>query len=99
MTRDELRVKAILTLAAANFDYQKPAHARAFSELPAAIRLMLIDKMSAAFDQLGEAWFSVIGPNAVDDFAQRANSELPHNTSLRDRFIAMLEAGDLTRKP
>ena len=98
MTRDELRAKAILTLAAANFDYQKPAHARAFSELPATIRLMLIEKMTAAFDQLGGAWFNVIGPNAVDDFARGANSELPHNTSLRDRFIAMLDASDLTRK-
>ena len=98
MTRDELRAKAIVTLAAANFDYQKPAHARAFSELPAAIRLMLVEKMTAAFDALGAAGFHVLGPEITDDI-WRANNMLPHNASKTERFLAMVAAGDLTRKP
>ena len=98
MSREELRAKAILTLTAANFDYQKPAHARAFSELPAAIRLMLIEKMTAAFDALGVPGFKVLGPEVTDEM-ERAAIELPHNSLRSARFYAMLEAGDLTRKP
>jgi hypothetical protein len=98
MTRDELRAKAIFTLAAANFDYQKPAHARAFSELPAAIRLMLVEKMTAAFDALGAAGFHVLGPEVTEEMS-RANGELPHNVGTGGRFVAMARTGDLTRKP
>jgi len=98
MTREELRAKAILTLAAANFDYQKPAHARAFSELPTTIRIMLIEKMEAAFDALGKTGFKVVGPDITDEM-MRANRELMHNSPIKERFFAILDAGDLTRKP
>jgi len=98
MSHAELRAKAILTLTAANFDYQKPAHARAFSAMPAAIRLMLVEKMEAAFDAVGAAGFKVTWSIVTDEMA-RANSELPHNTSQEKRFLTMLMAADLTRKP
>jgi len=98
MTRAELRDQAIRILAGTNFDYQKPAHARAFSELPATIRLMLIEKMTAAFDAAGAAGFKVVGPEATDEM-ERAANELPHNSLRSARFYAMLDAGDLTRKP
>lgn len=96
-SREELRTKAILTLAAANFDYQKPAHARAFSDMPATIRLMLVEKMGAAFDALGDAGFHVLGPEVTEEMG-RANGELPHNVGTGGRFVAMARAGDLTKK-
>lgn len=97
MSHAELRAKAILTLVAANFDYQKPAHARGFIELPATIRLMLVEKMEAAFDALGKAGFRVSSLDFMEDM-ERTNSELPHNTPTWQRLLAMLAAGDLTRK-
>jgi len=96
MTREELRTKAIWTLASTNFDFQKPANARSFAQMPTFIRELLIEKMTVAFGALGEAGFPVLGD--ITSEMMQANSELPHNSSLATRFKTMLEAGDLTRK-
>lgn len=98
MTREELRTKAIWTLASKNFDFQKPEHARSFAQMPLFIRELLIEKMTVAFDALSPAGFRVFGPEMTDEML-RADAELPHNSSRADRFFAMIEAGDLTRKP
>ena len=51
-----------------------------------------------ALDALGAAGFHVLGPEVTDEI-WRANNMLPHNVSKTERFLAMVSAGDLTRKP
>jgi hypothetical protein len=51
---------------------------------------------AAAFDALGAAGFSIIGPDITDEMV-RANGALPHNTPFGKRFLAMVAAADLTK--
>lgn len=47
---------------------------------------------------LGAAGLTVVGPDITDEMI-RANQELPHNSPIKERFFAILAAGDLTRTP
>jgi hypothetical protein len=57
----------------------------------------LDELLDAALEALGAAGFTVLGPEFTDDMV-RANAELPHNTSQKERFLAMVAASDLARK-
>lgn len=56
----------------------------------------LIGDAIAALAGLGAAGFKVLGPEITDDM-WRANNMLPHNTPFKERFPAMVIAGDLTK--
>jgi len=86
MTREELRAKAI--------EVMEDAYEDALHSDNSTVR----DTVTAAIDGLGLAGFRVLGPEVTKEM--RATRDTWDYTYIPDdAFMAMVRAGDLTRKP
>lgn len=103
-----LRTKAIYAAARAYFYVSCGAEAYEceWEEMDSGLLEYYIENMAAAIDALGPGFYVIPRWVTIDkiprwvttDKMLRANSELPHNSNLLTRFLAMAEAASLTRK-